>query len=316
MTIMRPMRASDVTNEDAIRWPKIVLPKIDGVRSVNMNGDTTGRSLRKHSNRYTTSRFSSPVFLGFDGEMAAAEITHPNLCSLTTSALNTADGEPDIQWHLFDYVTETLFHHGYQWRMEALRRKVESLRHPDLRIVEGRLITSLKEMLEYEEGLLEEGYEGLILRDPNGAYKFGTSTMREQGMLRIKRFIEEDALVTGISEGRKNLNPSKKNLLGRTERSTHKENMVPNGMVGTLHCRLLKDMVYRGQVLFKEGMDIDVSPGKMTEAQAREFLNNPELILNTVVKVKVFPRGGKDKPRFPTFQSLRAKSDMPAGDSP
>lgn len=312
MTTMRPMRASDVTDESKLRWPKIGLPKIDGVRGVNLSGEATGRSLRKHANRYTTSRFSSALFQGFDGEMAAAEATHPNLCSLTTSALNSEDGEPDIKWHLFDFVTETLFHHGYQWRLDVLRRKVEELRHPDLVIVEGKLLSSHGEMLEYEEELLDAGYEGLILRDPLGAYKFGTSTMREQGMLRIKRFIEEDALVTGISEGRKNLNPSKKNLLGRTERSTHKENMVPNGMVGTLHCRLLKDMVYRGKTLFEEGMDIDVSPGKMTDEEARKFMSHPELLIGNVIKVKVFPRGGKDKPRFPTYQSLRAASDMPA----
>lgn len=312
MTTMRPMRASDVVDEAKIRWPKLVFPKIDGVRGVNLFGEATGRSLRKHANVYTTSRFSSALFKGFDGEMAAAEATHPNLCSLTTSALNSEDGSPDIKWHLFDFISETTFHHSYQWRLDLLRRKVEELRHPDLLIVEGRRVTSLGEMLEYEEELLEAGYEGVILRDPEGAYKFGTSTMREQGMLRVKRFIEEDALVVGISEGRNNQNPSKKNLLGRTERSTHKENMVPNGMVGTLHCRLLKDMIYRGKVLFPEGMDIDVSPGKMTDAQAREFMKNPDLILNSVIKVKVFPRGGKDKPRFPTFQSIRAKSDMPA----
>ena len=37
----------------------------------------------------------------------------------------------------------------------------------------------------YEERCLEQGYEGVMLRDPNGLYKFGRSTMREQGLIQV-----------------------------------------------------------------------------------------------------------------------------------
>jgi len=68
--------------------------------------------------------------------------------------------------------------------------------------------------------------------------------------------------------------------------------------VGTLIC---KDI--------KTGNIIDVAPGKLTREQRIQFWNEKDAIIGKMIKYKTFPKGVKDKPRFPTFQTFRMGSD-------
>lgn len=45
---------------------------------------------------------------------------------------------------------------------------------------------------------VEQGWEGLVIRDPNKEYKFGT---RDNRMIKIKMFQDDEYKITGITEG-------------------------------------------------------------------------------------------------------------------
>lgn len=311
MTI-KPMLAED-WDESKVRFPLLAQPKIDGVRALNFEGSLTGRSLKRHKNRFTTELYSRAEYIGFDGEMAAAHECDPDLCRLTTSALNTIENSPRTLWHLFDYVTSETIALPYTVRLQYLHRHVEQLRsngHDRLQIVPTYHIANLEQLIRMDDMWLDSGYEGTIIRDPNGMYKQGRSTVREGGLLRIKRFIEAEALVLSVIEGETNLNEAKTNELGYIERSTHQCNMVPNGMVGSLRCMVLKDVFDRGKLLFESGQEIVVGAGRMPHEDRIRYFLHQSLIVGQVVKFKTFPKGVKDKPRFPTFQTIRAQSDM------
>ena len=317
-TQFKPMLASD-WDENKITFPCAAQPKIDGVRAMHMLGGLTGRSLKKHANKHTTEKFSHPALAGLDGEMAADDVTHPDLCTLTSSALSSIQGEPDIRWYLFDYVTERTELMPYQERYLAMLDRVHELKDEvehlamHLKIVPSVVCNNMEELLALEELWLDEGYEGVIIRKPDAPFKRGRSTVREGGLLRIKRFIEEEAEVIGIEEGQTNLNEKQTNELGNSFRSTHQENMVPNGQVGSLTCRMLKDVFdpqKKDKLLLAKGQIVTVSPGKMTADQRKYYFQNPHEIVNQIVKFKFFPKGGKDKPRFPTYVTIRPKSDM------
>lgn len=309
----KPMLASDAV-ESKIVFPCIAQPKIDGVRSLNMTGTLTGRSLKRHANRFTTDFFSDILLQGMDGEMAAEHETHSDLCRLTTSALNTIEGHPWILWHVFDYVTADTEGLPYVERYKALQAKIQSLNgtvyQQHLRAVPSFQCSTLEELLLLDNAWLDAGYEGTIVRDIHGLHKQGRSTVREGGLLRIKRFIEEEAVVISITEGQKNLNEATVGLLGQTERSTHQENMVPNGMVGSMECRVLKDVVHNGKAFFSAGQVITVSAGRLTHDERKRYFDNQSMLLGKTIKFKTFPVGVKDKPRFPTFQTIRAGSDL------
>lgn len=303
---MKPMLATD-WDEKKLKFPLIAQPKIDGVRGLNLFGRMTGRSLKPFANKYTTLFYSNSIFLGLDGEIAAESETHPDLCRLTTSATSTIDGEPYTLWHVFDYCTPETVLLPYMKRYMLLQERVAELQAHGktkfiadrLRVVPSKLCNSLDDLLHWDNVWLDMGYEGTIIRDPNSPYKYGRSTVNEGYLLRIKRFVDAEARVVYVEEGMQNLNDAEQNELGLQFRSSHKENLIPNGQVGCLIC-----------IDLKTGDEIRVSPGKMPHNERILFWQKPELILEKVIKYKHFPKGVKDKPRFATYQSFRDPVDM------
>lgn len=298
----KPHLACDV-NLDKLKFPICVLPKIDGVCAVNPEGQLYGRSLKRFANKHTNRIFSGVSYAGFKGELAAGLATDSDLCRKTTSATSTIEGEPDLTWHIFDICAVSVADAPFKQRWEMARAFLEAAHEVgellDLEIVPMHIVDTMEELLEWENIWLDMGYEGIIIRDPNGPYKHGRATMREGAFLRLKRFIEEDAIVVSIEEGETNTNEAQINELGQTFRSSHQENMVPNGMVGALNC---KDV--------KTGNPVKVSAGAMPHDDRYFYFKNPDKIVGHTIKYKHFPKGVKDKPRFAQFVSIRDVVDM------
>ena len=55
-----------------------------------------------------------------------------------------------------------------------------------------------EELIDYEQGAVEDGYEGVMLRDPSAPYKYGRSTVRKGYLLKLKRFEDSEAEVIDI----------------------------------------------------------------------------------------------------------------------
>jgi len=151
-------------------------------------------------------------------------------------------------------------------------------------------------MLAYEAAKVEEGYEGIILRSPDAPYKFGRSTVKEQFLLKVKRFIDQDAEIIGVVEEMFNGNEAQTNELGRTKRSTSAAGLSGKGSMGALHVR---DLV--------TGIDFHIGTGFTAADRASMWATPP---IGELCKYKHFPVGQKDKPRHPVFIGLRSKLDI------
>lgn len=309
---MKPMLASNYV-EDKLVFPLGAQPKIDGVRGLTTEGGMTGRSLKKHKNKYTTAFYSKPEYAHMDGELAAEHECHPNLCRITSSAVGTIKGEPFTLWHVFDCLRKEIVHAPYKERHEYLtsyiRYEQSNGRCLNARVVPMQICSTLEELLWWDAKWLEAGYEGTIIRNLLAGHKEGRSTVLEGGLLRIKRFVEGEALVVGIEEGNANENEAQTNELGLQFRSSHQENKVPNGLVGNMQCKLLEDL-QAGEKTIPAGEIITVSPGNMDHKMRKHYFDNQGEIVGHVIKYKFFPKGIKDKPRFPTYVCHRSAEDM------
>lgn len=307
----RIMLAEDY-DESKLQFSLIAEPKLDGIRAVNINGKFTGRSLKGIPNKFTTEKYSIPELSGFDGELIVNDDpTHPELCRNSTSAFNTIEGEPKSTWCVFDYVTEETYNLGYFDRYQILEHKVFDFNNTStsirlyndhgiaVKIMPYKLINNLEELNQYEEQLLSIGYEGVILRKPDGKYKQGRSTVKEGGLLRIKRQQDREAIILHINEGNTNNNIATINELGYTERSSHKDNKSPNGMVGNFICKDVQD-----------GFELTVAPGKLTHEERLEIFANSDHYIGKMLKYKCFMYGIKDAPRFARYISWRNDWDM------
>lgn len=303
----KPMKAVDA-KLDKLRFPLILLPKVDGVRGLNQEGRALSRTLADIRNHHTRKVFSQDYLDGLDGEMIAERWNHPRLVSLTTSATSDHNATPFVQWMIFDDFSYP--NKGYLERLHAAESRVEAiLKHkPEmkgrLRMMPFHVVNNEEEMLHWESYYLDLGMEGIILRDPNKPYKNGRGTVTAGDYLRVKRYVEELFRITSIEEAMENTNEAELDNLGHTKRSTAKAGMVPKGMIGKVHGVWLKDVEWNGQVLFKEGEPVLMGPGSLTHKEREYYWNNPQEFVGRMGKCKTFPIGVKDKPRFPLFVTL------------
>lgn len=311
---MKPQLANDA-NLDTLKYPVGVMPKIDGVRALNLNGTLTGRSLKEFEGHGITEYWSQSVLFGLDGEMTLGDnpASSDRLCSLTTGAVGAfkdVTEMADLHWWIFDDCTYPA--DPYETRHARAKARVAELDHSRLHIVPLFIAHNREELDVFIARFFEEGYEGAVIRRLEAPAKEGRPSKVAQQFVRVKAWGDAEMLVTGLTEGNENTNEAKTNLLGRTERSSAKDGMVPNGMVGSIQGTLLADYVspITGKLLFKKGLPITISTGCMTDKEAAHYLANPHLIVGHIVKFKHMIHGTKDLPRMGGYLSHRLAVDM------
>lgn len=284
----KPLLASPA-DLNTLRLPKLLSPKLDGIRCLISNGVAFSRNLKPIPNEYIQSlvRKQAVALDGLDGELVVGDPTDPKCFNVSTSGVMRRDGQPDFKFHAFDRVGSGSYVGRFNQHMWLPEFAV---------VVPQTVVTSQEELDRLENEYVSQGYEGVMLRDPDSKYKLGRSTAREQILLKVKRFEDCELKVVGFAERMHNGNEATTNLLGATERSSHKENMVGRGDLGALVCQYGDDTVNVGS-----GFD---------DAQRAEIWANQSAYLGKWAKVKHQPSGAKDKLRFPVFIGFRDAADL------
>lgn len=294
-----------------IRYPVLASPKIDGVRAIVKDGVVLSRSLKPIRNRYVQRTLAQEICDGLDGELVVGSPTDPNCMQNTTSGVMSVDGEPDYTFYVFD-IANAAAGVPFEKRLGRARSQAEVAATCGLRVefVHHSLIKTEAQLLDYETYIVDEGYEGIMLRDPNGPYKHGRSTMKEGYLLKVKRFEDGEAVVIGVEELMHNENEAKVNALGRSERSTAKGGLRGADTLGAL---IVRDC--------KTGVEFSIGTG-FSQKQRDELWTNYQLqmggnwpversVTGRIVAYKHFAQGGvKCKPRFPVFKGFRDPIDM------
>lgn len=263
-----PMLAARPEEDMPITFPCLVSPKIDGIRALIKDGVVLSRSGKPIPNQHVQRLFGH--LHGYDGELVVGSPTASD-CFRASQAVMGIKGVPDVRFYIFDR-----WDHGspYLERFASLRDD-----SPHVQILQQTTIHNHAELDAYEAEALALGYEGVMLRNPHAPYKHGRSTVREGYLLKIKRFADAEAAVTGLEE--------QKNLQGDA-----------NGVLGALHVRDLAT-----------GIEFSIGAG-FTESERVSFWQLGRGLLGSLVRYRYFPVGMKEKPRFPIFSGLRSPADM------
>jgi DNA ligase 1 len=288
MTAFKPMLAASCDNLDALKFPLLATPKIDGIRCLIIDGVAMSRSLKPIPNRYIQKVIGHPKYNGLDGELIVGSTFQQ-----ATSGIMSEDGEPDFKYYVFDDFTNPA--EAYELRCKRVAERVTMDNIPLVPLV-GGTIRNREQLDAVTEFYLSRGHEGIMVRSAEGPYKHGRATFREGYLTKIKPFEDDEAKIIGFEEQMHNANEATTNALGRTERSSHKGNLVPKGTLGALvveHPKFGK---------FNLGTGFD-------DALRREIWSKrPEYVLR-VVKFRYQAIGTKDKPRIPTFLGFRHSHD-------
>lgn len=309
--ILRPMKpAKELTKDLATYLPKVRFPmwgsvKYDGIRAMVILEPLTGKPLvvsaemKPIRSAFVQRNYARTCYLGYDGELIVGDPTDPLCFNKTYSAVMTMGCETPVDFHVFDLFMPYGFaiSTSYADRMGVLIRQTEDYPPAQGNIFITRQIPlgGMDTFYCFEEDVVNMGHEGIIIRDPAAPYKFGRSTFREGGLMKVKRFRESECVITGFVELMRNENEPIESALGYTRRSSSKEGKVPAGTLGALE---VEDVL--------TGVPFEIGSGDGLDLATRQKIwDNRPLYLGTIWTYKYFPIGVVDKPRHPILKGPR-----------
>lgn len=289
--MFKPLLACDA-DLAKLRFPLLASPKLDGVRAIVRGGVVYSRSNKPIPNKHVQALFSKCEH--FDGELIVGDPTSKTCYRDTVSEVMSHDKTGGCDFHVFDHVQcPTL---PYLQRNLAITKTLRGGATNSIVRVDQYHISTLDTLLGLEETLLNAGYEGLILRNPDAPYKYGRSTVNEGFLLKLKKFVDAEFEIVGFEERMHNGNEATTNELGRTKRSSHQAGKTGRGDLGAL---VLRDA---------SGATFNVGTG-FDDAQRELIWNDRDRYFGQLAKIKYFPVGMKDAPRHPVFLGFRDRSD-------
>lgn len=281
MFLSRPMLAATLEEQDlaSLRFPLLASPKLDGVRCFTMGGRAWTRAYKLVPNLHVQRQLST-LPDGLDGELIAGTFNQ------TQSAVMSQDGEPEFVFHVFDWFSSAGFYaRNTSLFLHSFPGYVQPLRHEGL--------YSLAGLLSYEEECLRQGFEGVMLRDPEGPYLCKRSSVKEGYLLKLKRYKDAEARIVGFREQMENTNEQEPDAFGYMKRPGGRANHLPKGTLGSF---LLRDVATG--TLFHAGSGL-------SDEERQRVWDNKEKYLGAVVTYRYQELGPNGKPRFPRIVGVR-----------
>lgn len=293
---IKPMLAATLEDSSTLVYPVIASPKLDGIRCLIQNGVALSRSLKPIPNKHVqewAKIWGDCSVVTLDGELICGE-HDATVFNRTTSCVMSKDSEEEFTYWVFDAVN---IFEQYAERLRNLRHELDNIQPLGMRLVPTKLCMNEEQLLEFEAECLARGFEGVMVRDPNGPYKFGRSTLKEGTLLKLKRFTDSEAKVIGFEERYHNENELKRDSTGKIDRSTAKAGLKPAGDLGALVCER------------EDGVIFCIGTGFTAEERV-DLWQRRDALIGKLVTFKHFEAGAIDKPRFPVFKAFRDQEDL------
>ena len=291
----KPMLASQIDDLSSVKYPVYASYKLDGIRAIIYRGVAYSRSLKPIPNKSIQewAMQNKESLEGLDGEFIVGEPNTEEVFRETTSFVMSHDKVGKFSFYVFDILPECP-----EQPYNARKGILEGLSLPgNTKVLQQTLIASKDDLEAFRSNAVEQGYEGAMIKAPEGKYKYGRSSVKEGLLLKLKLFKDEEFKIVGFECKYHNANEAKTNELGRTARSTSKEGMIPVDTLGVLYLST------------KDGVEFGCGSG-FDDATRKELWGQRETLVGKYATVKYFDQGGYDVPRFPVFKSLRNEIDF------
>ena len=280
---------------DKVNFPIYVSTKFDGIRALVVDGVVYSRSLKPIRNKHIQKLFGKPEYNGFDGELIVGDIYAKDVFQKTTSGVMSEDGEPEVTYYVFDLWNQPeITYTDRQGILQDVLLQDSTMSSIVYTMIHKcKSVDDLQFFLQHEKNV---GGEGLIGRNPNGIYKYGRSTPKEQLSIKFKFFEQDEFEVVGFTERMHNSNEQKRDELGYAERSSAKDGLIPMNTLGSL-------VLKYNDTTFSCGTGFD-------DKLRKQIWNNKESYLGKLASIRYMSVGLKEKPRCPSFVWFRHEDDL------
>ena len=217
---MRPMLAQTfsfelykkVSRSYKMSFPLFVQPKLDGIRCIShfMVGSPIKMISRKGTSFINfknieqelyikmNNKIESNVFI--DGELYSNELTFEKISGLVRSQTLTKDEIQEIkkiQYHIYDIFLPQHPLLNYKQRFDILSTLFNNDDSSHIcKLVNTETANSIDDIQPFHAKYVEQGYEGIMLRDKNGIYEIDK---RSKYLQKYKTFIEEEFPIIGYT---------------------------------------------------------------------------------------------------------------------
>ena len=274
----------DFTITDPIKYPVRVEAKLDGLRciAVKHKGEVS-MFTRSGAPIETLPRIKAAIeALGadsfvLDGEAMAG--SWEDSASVMMSSKSKKD-DSDMRYHIFDCLPFSEWQAQksdtpYFFRLVNLATTLGLSEGSPFRLVKSKTCENETELREFYSECLNEGYEGVMLKDTAAPYRW----KRSDAILKLKPVATEEGVVTGWYEA--------------------KESTKRAGQFGGF------------MILTPNGVTTRVGGGYCDDLKDRIFSNGPDTYIGRVAEIEhqppFTPAGAM---RFPVFCRLRDPSDV------
>lgn len=265
-----------------LRYPVLATLKKDGIRAIKLN-DLYSRTLKLIPNASIRAR-SIVLPAGLDCELWNPNMTYDCVESVVMSREHELSDS--IQFHIIDWFGDT----GYGNRLRLIGGlQIEGIVKPI-----ARLANDAEELLLIFLEAEEQHGEGICFRTPNSPYKQGRSTLREQYLIKLARYVRQEVKIVGFLEQMENGNLDNHNAVGKMDRSSCQDNLLGKDTLGAF---MVRD---KNEIEFKVGTGVG-----LTDTLRKEIWNNKAKWIDKQITIKHKPHGMKIKPRSPIYIGLR-----------
>ena len=267
-----------------ISYPALAQPKLDGHRCIaqkNMDklDGFAEYSLWSRTRKPITSLPHIPEALKvtglefIDGELYNHDYKE-NFEELTSFIRQEepAEGHEVVEYHVYDIADPKMTNYQRYVLLEGLR---PLFKDTPIKIVETVVVNNENELFQYLDDCLQRGYEGCMVRNMDGHYKF----KRSYDLQKLKKFDDDEFRIVDVKVGTKGSMAGKAVFICEKYRD---EQPIPDGE--TFDCKLKGDM-----------------------EKLKEYADDPSLVIGKILTVKFQGYTKYGKPRFPVGERFRVE---------
>lgn len=199
LDLPRPMLAHPIDKVKKVEFPAMVQPKFDGHRALVTKRDGVMLMYSRGGDEITTmdhilKHLEDKVEEGefFDGELY---IHGMKLQDIGSWIRKYREGLSE-RVHLYLY--DTMMDEPYPQRQLKLRMTILDQSGP-VKLAATQIVHDLAEALSFRDAVIDEGYEGAMLRTPDKGYQAGK---KSRTLLKLKTFDDTEFTITDVVEGK------------------------------------------------------------------------------------------------------------------
>jgi DNA ligase-1 len=194
-----------------IIFPCYAQPKLDGVRALAyLDGDVVCIQSRTKSLFESVGHIADqlkPILIKYpnivlDGELYTKNIAFEELVGLVKTKYISDEDEialKMVKYHIYDMIDRDNENLSYVLRYSFIKKNIPKLKPNNyLEVVQTELVEDIESVKELFTQFIEDGYEGLMLRNVDSPYR---QNFRSHDLQKYKEFFEDEFEIIGFKEG-------------------------------------------------------------------------------------------------------------------